>query len=225
MANYKISINQLADFSDSTEAGKRRIIKQQLIPDTFRTPWYQLPKARIKKCIEYKGDLQPIKDALEILAKRNPITKRQTDDKRVSIAALERFITIKLPAILKQIDYTIIKHEVKIWKVNDVDIIVAPEVIIKGNLKGNTVLGAVKIHISQSNSFDLKQAGYVATSVYNYLMNNVAKPGEVVLPELCICLDIFGARLVKADINSELTVAEIKELCEEIKAIWEKAAA
>jgi hypothetical protein len=225
MSKYQISLNQLADFSTSSEAGKKRIIQQQLSPNKFKIPWYQLSKARIKKCIECKGDLKPVEEALENLENKKVTTKRQLTDKTVSIEALKRFVTIKLPTILKKIDYSIVKPEDKILTINGVEIIVAPEVIIKGKLNGQTVFGAVKIHISKSHPFDLQQANYVASTIYSYLQNKIAKPGDIVLPELCICLDIFGARLVKADSNSKATVAEIEIICEEIKSIWKRAAA
>jgi hypothetical protein len=221
MGNYQISLNQMAEFKNATDYGRKRIIKQQLNPDQFRIPWYQLPKARVKKSIELKGDLNPIHDGIITLMNRKPLNKRQETDKRVSIDALERYIKIKLPHILKEIDYDVIRPKIKSTKVSDVEILVAPEVIVKGILRGKTVFGGIKIHISKNKPFDIQQSKIVATTIVTYLENEVAFEKSEVIPELCFCLDIFSGRIVSAKENDESVYIEIKEICNEIKRVWD----
>lgn len=223
MGKYKISLNQLAEFSGASDASKRRIIRQQISPDTFRVPRYQLTKARIKKSIELKGDLTPINDAIRILQSKQVTTGWQINDKKVSLEALDRFIKIKLPALLKKLNFEVIQPENKTLELRNVDIIVAPEIIIKGVLNGRTVIGGVKIHISKSKPFDLIKSSYVATIVYNYLKDRVAKKDDIVLPELCLCLDVFNEKLVPAPNDSAEILRQIKGLCDEIKSLWNKA--
>ncbi len=224
MGNYYISINQMADFQGSTDATKKRIINQQLTPNKFLIPWYQLAKARIKKSFELKGDLKPIQDAMDTLQKRKPTSDRQKTDKQVSLEALERFVKMKLPDVLKNIDYEIVRPENKTLQVSDVDVIVAPEVVIKGTFNGKTVFGAVKIHISKNKPFDLKKSTYVASTIYEYLKSRIATEEDIVMREICICLDVFSGRLVSAPEDSELTFSEVEEICREVKEIWDKAA-
>lgn len=223
MSNYLISLNQFADFSRATEKGKKRIIAQQLRPDKLKITWYQTPKARVRKFFELHCNLDPIKDGIKALMKKVPKNKKDENDRRTSIEALERFVEMKLPSILKEINYTVIKPESKSVAISEVEVKVAPEIIIKGTIEGKTVLGAVKIHISKNKPFDLIRSQYVASIIYKYLKDTIAKDGEIVLPELCFCLDIFGGRIVSVPSNFEAINVEIIKICNDIKRIYNAA--
>lgn len=222
MSSYKISLNQLAEFSGASDALKRRIIKQQISPNTFKVPRYQRTKAGITRSIARKGDLEPIYDAIKILQEKKATTNWQINDKKVSIEALDRFIKIKLPALLKKLDFEVIRMKNKTLKFRNVDIIVAPEIIIKGTLNGRNIIGGVKIHISKTKPFDLAKSKYVAAIVYKYLKDEVAKKEDTVHPELCFCLDVFNEKLVPAPSDSEDILKQIKDVCDEFKSLWNK---
>lgn len=223
MSKYQISLNQLVEFRSATEKGKKRIISQQLNPDVFRVPWYQMSKARVKKSIELKGDLTPVYNGINTLMQRETKNKVQESKKRSSIDALERFVRIKLPHILNEIDYFVIKPKSKSIIISDVEVIVAPEVIIKGKLNGKCVMGAVKIHISKSKPFDLQKSKIVASTIFKYLEREIDEDGTIVLPELCFSLDIYGDRIVSAQDEYETTFQEVNTICNEIKHLWDAA--
>lgn len=222
MGKYKISLNQLAEFSGASDASKRRIIRQQLDPDPFRVPRYALTKARIKKSLALKGNLDPIHEAIQILQDRKATTEWQINDKKVSLEALTRFIKIKIPSIFKKVEFEVIRPETSTMELKEVDVIVAPEVVIRGKYDGQNVIGGVKIHISKTKPFDLERSRYVAAVVYKYLKDEVAQKGEIVLPELCLCLDVFNEKLVKAPDNSEEIVSILTSVCDEIKMLWDQ---
>lgn len=223
MSNYLISLNQFADFSRATENGKKRIVAQQLRPDKLKITWYQTPKARVKKYFELHGDINPIKDGINALMKKVPRNKKGENGRRTSIEALERFVEMNLPSILKEVNYTVIKPKSKIVAISEVDVKVAPEIIIKGTFEGKTVIGAVKIHISKNKPFDLKRSQFVASIIYKYLKDTMAKDNEIVLPELCFCLDIFGGRIVSAPDNIDAINVEIVNICNDIKRVFNAA--
>jgi len=225
MSECIVSLNQLVEFPTASDAGKKRIIKQQLQPNPFKIPWYQLTKAKVKKSIELNGDLSPVYEGIRALMAREPSNKRQLNDKNVSIEALERFIRIKLPTILNKIEYKIIHPKIKILKISDVDVIVAPEIVVKGVINGQTVLGGIKLHISKHKPFDYKKSVYVATTIHEFLKEKVALSNEIVIPELCFSLDIFGDRIVSAPDNSEDTLNELEQICSEFKLLWNLVAA
>jgi hypothetical protein len=220
MSNYFLSINQLAYFSRATDSGKKRIIKEQLSPNPVKVFWYQLPKARMKKCLTSNGDLQPIYDGINILMNKKPIKKRQNDDRLASIEALQRFVQLKLPTVMKSINYTIIKPDSTSLTIADVEIIVAPDLVVKGILNGKTVIGGIKFHISKNKPFDYNQSVYVASIIHQYLKTHIAKEGEFVLPELCFSLDVFGDRIVPAPANTKKILSEVEETCISVKKAW-----
>jgi hypothetical protein len=223
MANYNLSINQLVEFNTATDAGKRRIIRQQLNPDKFRVQWYQMAKACIRRCIQQQCDPKPIYEGLREITAKVATTKRQQSDKAVSIEALERFLDLKLPAELSSMTYSIIKPVEKTVEIADVEIIVAPEIVLRGQLNGRKVVGGIKIHICKGNPFDREKSLQVAAVIYEFLRTKVVKPDEIVLPELCFSLDIFGDRIVRAPKNIGRAIHMIDQICSDVKLYWDAA--
>lgn len=224
MSKYIISINQLADFFKGTDAKKRSIIRQQKTPNTFKVAYYQLAKVSIKKSLSNNGDIEPILKGIDELKNRKPEKKRQISDRLVSLEAMHRFVTMKLPSILKDSEYELVKKvNSKSIIMKGVEVIVSPDLIIKTKIKGKTYIGGIKLHISKGNIFDVKQQTIVANSINNYLKNVVAKENEIVLPELCISLDIFGYGIISSSENADKAIKDIEVICEEIKTMWAAA--
>lgn len=224
MRGCNISLNQLADFSKGSDAKKRRIINQQKTPNTFMMSYYQLAKARIKKSIANNGDIQPVLDGIEELKKRSLTKPRQISDKIVSLEALQRFISFQIPSILKNYNYNILKKvESKSIFIKGVEVIISPDLIIEIEIEGKKYLGAVKTHISKGNKFDQKQQLYVASALHKYLETEIAKKGELVLPELCLSIDVFGDGIISSPKDISSKIRDIEVMCEEIKTMWEAA--
>lgn len=224
MKDCIISINQLADFHIGTEAKKKRIIKQQKTPNPFLTAWYQMSKARIKKSLQNNGDLAPVFKGIEELKNRKPEKKRQITDRIVSIEAMHRFVQMKLPKLLLDTEYEVIKKvKKKSFILNGVEVLISPDVIIKGKVDGQVFIGGFKLHVSKSGKFNREQQSIVASCLYKFLEEEIAGKDEIVLPELCISLDIFGEGLVTPSANIENTLKNVGFLCDEIKQYWNAA--
>ncbi|WP_284650750.1 hypothetical protein [Flavobacterium terrisoli] len=221
MAEYKISINQLARFSKSTDNKKRSIVKQQKNPPKVLVARYGLAKARIRKAIANYGNIQPILDGIQELKSRNPETPLAISDKAVSIEAMERFIKMKLPSFLNDNVYEVLKKpKVNSFVVSDVEIIVSADLIIKVFIDGQAFLGGVKLHIAKGDIFDREQAKYVSTCLYQYLDLVFENSGIIVLPQLCLSVDVFAESFFTAPENIEKTLEDIETMCLEIKRIW-----
>lgn len=218
---YQISLNQLAVFPGLTEAGKRRVIAQQLQPDPFRIPWYQLPRGRLKKSIEQNGNLKPIYDGINALMKRKPENRRQETDRKVSIEALERYLSIKLPRLFKEVKFEIIKPGIKSLPISGLEVIVAPDLIVRGQLNGQIVVGAVKFHICKRKPFDLQESKRVASTIFRYLNKVFDKEEMTILPELCCCYDVFSDRIMTARDTDDHVVREVDSICNEIRHYYD----
>jgi hypothetical protein len=221
MREINISINQLADFSKSSDAKKRNIVKQQKNPNTFKIAYYQLAKARIKKAMSNKGDIEPILKGIEELKNRTLTKKRQINDRVVSLDAMQRFISLQIPDLLKDLEYKVIKNtNSKSITINGVEVIVSPDIIIQAEIDGKQYLGGIKIHIAKENKFDKEQQSYVASTIQKYLEKVVAKNDGVIMPELCLSIDIFGEGIVSAPKNIDSKIKDLEIICDEIKKMW-----
>lgn len=221
MGNYKISINQLADFAFATDAKKRSIIKQQKKPNPFLIPWYQLAKSKIRKSIASNGDFEPIDSGIKQLKLRKPEKKRQIIDKQVSIEALRMFKEIKLPELLMNIPFEIIKSKkVKSIYINGVEVKISPDVIYRINIGGQKYIGGIKLHVAKGNIFQSKQLKYISSSIYEYLKEIVVSEDEIVMKGLCLSLDVFGKRVISAPNDNMKSIKTLNELCGEIKWLW-----
>ena len=222
MSHYHISLNQFAEFSKASSAGKARIVKQQVEVNKFLIPWYQLAKVKIKRYFYDTNDIQPILSGIEILKAKHAANKRQETDHKVSIEALERIISLQIPKILKDIKYSIIKSEEKSLYIEGVEIKISPEIIIEAEINGQVCYGGLKIHVCKGKPFDQNQSSYVAVLLQKFIEKNVAKESGIVVPELCFCLDVFSNRLLSCPPTDTLLMNEIKNFCFELKKIWDK---
>lgn len=224
MRGCNISLNQLAVFSKGTESKKKSIVNQQKTPNTFKIAYYQLAKARIKKAFASKGDIQPVLDGIEELKLRKLTKKRQINDRIVSLEALQRFVSFKIPAVLKNYDYKILKNvQSKSIFMKGVEVIISPDLIIEIEIDGIKYLGAVKTHIAKGDKFDKSQQLYVASALHKYLETEIAKNGEKVLPELCLSIDVFGEGIISSPVDVSKKIKEIEVMCEEIRILWDAA--
>ena len=221
MAEYRISINQLATFSKSSDAKKRSIVKQQKNPPAILVGRYAMAKARIKKAISKNGDIVPLLQGIEVLKLRNPETPWKKNDRAVSIEAMERYIKMSLPNILKEHTYEVIpKPKINSFYVSDVEVLVSPDLIIKVLIDNQWYLGGLKLHVSKSEVFDNEQSKYAATCVYQYLDLIFEEDDLIPLPELCFSIDVFADSIISTPKNVNAFLSKIEIMCEEIKKIW-----
>jgi len=221
----KISINPFVDFELSSNAKKLRIIKDQKNPNPIRVGWYQTPRASIKKSLSQNGDQLPLLEGIERLKNKIISKPQQLQNKMVSLEALDHFVAIKLPTILKNHQYEVIKEtEIKSLIIDNVEIIVSPDVVFKIDLNGKTFIGAIKLHLSKNNVFNLEQSLTVSTLLHQYCLSLSDKYELEVLPELCYSVDVFGERIVSAPINAKPYLLKIRNICKEVKKYWITAA-
>ena len=218
---YFISINQFVDFSKGTDAKKKRIIRQQKDPNKFMISLYQTPRASIKKSLAKNGDIEPIVEGLERLKRKIPVKPRQILNKTISIEAIQRYMTIKVPSILKNHKIDIIKKpKIKSIFIEGVEVLISPDIIFTMKYNQQKYIGGIKIHISKGNIFSSHDSKKVSFLIEKYLKLIEHEYDAKVLPELCFSLDVFDGRMVSSPKNKLLYLEKIKETAREIKALW-----
>lgn len=218
--NYTISINPLAEFTKATDAGKKRIIKQQKSPNPVRVSWYQLAKSRMKKFIITQGDYSTIEEAINDLQNRKGLNKRQMIDRQVSLEALERFVKMQIPNVLKEADIAFYKIPLKTFSLKGIDVIVSPEIIFSVTRNGKKHYGAVKLRVSKSKPFDSEQQTLIASLIYEYLQQNIIAPEVIIEPDLCISLDVFGGGFKTLNATNANYLNNNLHYLEEVKKYW-----
>jgi len=220
----QLSINQLAVFFSGTENKRKRIIEQQKIPNKFLLPWYQQAKAGMKRYFTDINEIGPILKTIDLIVKKPATEKKWTQtNKQVSIEALRRLLEMKMPSILRNNPYEIIKPQDKTVDIYGLNIIVAPEVIIKVNIEGRSVYGAIKFHISKSKPFSNEQASITTSIIYEYVKKKVVGRDGIVIPELCFSLDVFGNGLIHAPLNTKQNIMALKPICKQVIELWDAA--
>jgi len=96
---------------------------------------------------------------------------RQVVDKKVSLEALQIVNRLRLPKALSLIKYEVLSIPNKIITINNVQIKIAPDVILKGDHEGKTVYGALKIHVCKGKPFELEQGKYVGYLLQRLSLN------------------------------------------------------
>lgn len=222
-SKYKISVNQLADFIRGSEAKKKSIIRQQKNPAKIIVARYGLAKARFRKSLASKGDISPVLLGIEQLKAKKAETDWQANDKKISLEAMERFIKLKLPTLLQNLDsYEILpKFPANSFIFSGIDIILSPDLIVRGKIGEKTYIGALKIHVSKSSPFSINESEYVSTCIYNYLYKFASEVNAIVLPELCLCIDVFADSIVSAPKDISYLNLKLKSYCEDIIRIWD----
>lgn len=223
MGKYKISVNQLASFSSGTPGSKLRIIRNQKIksPSFFALIWYRMAKARITKSLKNNGDLEPILQGMAELKGRALTKPQQIANRNVSIEAMQRYLELQIPKLLTEQPYEVLpKPDIRSVYINGVEVLVSPEVILKFELNGTAYFGGAKIHIAKGDKFNKKQQRLVATAIHHYLESEIAGEDGVVLPQLCLSVDVFGEGIISAPEDYERYFMDLDIICEEIKKLW-----
>lgn len=223
MSTVHISLNQFVEYTHSTTAGKKRILKNQKKPDGLLIPWYQLAKASLKKYLIDVNDISPISDGLDKLNSRSQVvTNRQKTDRDVSIEVLQRFVELQLSNLLGHLKYSAVKAPINKAKItfNGVQISLSPELIFSFKSNGKNVYGCIKIHISKTKPFNLQQCQYSSWLIAHYLDKNYTDSNSIVEPMFCLTIDVFSNRIVPASRDFRANVKTLKSVCEEIRENW-----
>lgn len=221
---YFISINQFVDFSKGSESKKKTIIRQQKEPNKFLISLYQTSRASIKKSLANNGDIRPTIEGLERLKSRVPVKPRQELNKTISIEAIQRYMKIKIPSILRNHKIDIIKKpSIKSIFIEGVEVLISPDIIYTMVYKNQKYIGGVKIHISKRNVFNIEDSKMVSLLIEKYLKIIEKEYNAQVLPELCFSLDVFDGRMVSSPKNKFPFLIKIKNTAKEIKSLWKIA--
>jgi hypothetical protein len=162
---------------------------------------------------------QEIVAGVMVLQKRQPKTNFAQSDIKNSIEALRFFLDLKFPEMKNLISCHFYKSDKKSFELLGVNIIVAPDLILRYNKNGINYIGGIKFHISKDKTFSYDGAQVAAYGIMSLLSKEVAVDEEIVDPTLCLSIDVFGQRVMNAlSLKSDIP-ERVENACTEIKAI------
>ena len=173
MNNFTISLNPIAVFTTATPVKKRSIVKQQLNPSKFLIARYKTARSRMLKSIKNGLSEEEIITGIALLRSKVPVSDFHRSDIINSIEALRSFLKLKFPTEFKSIKCSFPKADIKVISLVGVDILVAPDLILKWSRDGKAYIGGIKFHISKSSVFDIENSKCAATGLLLFLKKNV----------------------------------------------------
>lgn len=189
--NVTCSLNQFASFLEASNGVQNRIVKGQKYPPEKPLFYYQTSNASISNSIRI-NDATPLYDGIKKLKAANPTGKQRISNKFASIGAIESFLKMKLPG-----SFTILEKEKFKFSNNPLNIFgvwvkISPNVVFVTKIKGQSVLGAIKLHSAKTTPFNALRMKVVAFLLRKFLDRIVKENDDlVVLDSYCICIDIF----------------------------------
>lgn len=218
--NVEISVNPLAEYVTATTGRKRTIIKQQKNPPAFIIVRYATAKSNMKKFIKKGFSEDEIINGIQFLQGKITLTDFQSNDRMNSIEALRTFLKLQFPNSFRNLKCSFLVIKKKDMLIEEVKVRVAPDIVLMGEKNGVPFYGGIKFHISKGQTFDNYASLCAATAVKLFLTNEVAKNGEVVDPNYCLSIDVFGERITPAPKNHSEIEKKLMDACNEIKSLW-----
>ena len=104
---------------------------------------------------------------------------------------------------------------------HNVKISVRPEIIVRGKgPKGQTLVGAWKLHFSKTHPHDDESAGYVSAIVQEYVKNEIAGDDEIVHPNYCKVIDVASGVVFPGVKATNQRMKDIAAECQNISGLW-----
>jgi hypothetical protein len=218
--NIEISVNPLAEYVTATTGRKKTIIKQQKNPPAFIIVRYATAKSNMKKFFKNGFSEDEIINGIKFLQGKITLTDFQSNDRKNSIEALRTFLKLRFPLNFRNLKCSFLIIKKKVMLIEEVNVRVAPDIVLIGEKNGITFYGGIKFHISKGQTFDNYSSLCAATAVKLFLKNEVAKEGEIVDPDYCLSIDVFGERVTPAPKDHSEIEMKLMDACKEIKSLW-----
>lgn len=225
---YFCTVRQLAKFTMATEKGKLNIVKGYVEPPEKRGFWHQMSERAIRQSLRMNGDARPLYQELVALRKpRKQETEKQRQNRELCIKDIEQYLKIALPFKFKEVKKQQVDRDR--GDVNYIDhlgvrISVNPDFIFRGTYEGKKIIGGVRLVASKGKKMRALQHRIITYFMHRFLMAQIAGPDEEVLPELCLCIDLYGSEGLKvttAPTGTDVPNKAIEDTCKEFAALWD----
>lgn len=221
----RISLNKLAEFLIQTNPVRRRsIINDQKNGNPPAAPRYRKAIDPICSFLKHGGDdPEIIYNKIDSLRSETSNSDWIKDDNEKTAQALEHFLSLasQLP-LDDSLEYTPGDAQVEKLQLSGVEVSVKPDVIIKGTMRGNNIIGGIKLHFSVDHKKELGDLGssYVAALLREWLNHNCPNHYKVSYKH-CYSIDVFPETVVSSPATYKRLINQAQAACEEITLRWD----
>lgn len=214
----RISVNKLSEYLVVGAGRRNRILHDAKFPPDYIRPVYRTAGEAIATFITGgMTDIGAIERAMEALGNETPNTV--WDQRRINsnIDALETFGNMIDAIDLRGAQAELGPNRADHLARNGVSISVRPEVILRSTRRGQTVIGALKLHFPKANPLGARASGFVSAAMVAHLQ---ATQADTVDPALCSVIDVSSAAFFQGPAATRQRLREVDEGCVEIASRW-----
>ena len=218
----RVSITPLITFVESTERRKLSIVKEQKRPSLIKVAPYATARAAMKNFIKDGFDEECIYKAINKLHIKQKNTQWSKNNAVNSIEALRHFIGMNFPHRVGKILCSFSKAIIKDCQIGDVNVTVAPDLILRWEDNGKRYVGAIKFRITK-NKLSFSAGRNAASLISYYLRQSVAESDEIVDNSHCLFVDVMNDVIYPAPTDISHSLDVINNACYEYSTIWNAA--
>lgn len=215
----RISVNKLGEYAATNSATRRRrIVLDQKKPKDFIVSKYSDAQELVADFLSGNLDYEDLFHRVDEFRNMTASTDWQENRNKVCAEALLSFIDIAEKLNFSGLD--LIKGEQNPPKllVQGVSISIKPDLLItKRKRSGDSVAGAVKLHMSKNHIMSDNAGSYTATTLQQFVEANSQFSCD---RRLCYVVDVFGQRVFTAPRSHKRRREAIEASCEEINRAW-----
>lgn len=217
----RISVNKLGEYIVATPSRQRAILYQLKHPDEnrFSSTSYKDAREVIKSYLLNDFEPRYIMDRIDLLKAQTP----DNDYQKVMIKSEKEALrlVLKSEAIDRDMKYYAYTGDNPKMNIENVDVSIYPDLLIKKESKKKSYFGAMKIHLSKNAELEGKGAQYISALLYQFVSDYISVPdGFTIKDKCCISFDVFRDCTIPCPPSTVKRLEDIKAACKNISAIW-----
>lgn len=217
----RISVNKLAEYLEATPQRRKAIVFDSKYPKAFKATRYKFARDCMKAYISMESDEDDLLNAIDELNAKEPESEFQENDINSSVEALEAILETDT-TIFEDFEIDAHNEENQLVKISGVAISVNPDLIITSYDDDTKLYGALKFHISKTNTLSEESQNIVAVMLYLYAEKYLSDLGDKASTKLCFSFDVFNESIVSCPNAYKMRMRKIEAACEEIALWWDK---
>jgi len=219
MSTPKISVNKLGEYIEAKPGRKKTIVMTQKEPSNFMVTRYSDARRAIKKYLRENQEPNIIYQSITDHKAKTTTGDFQKQDKQLSLELLSAVLDIEFPDFEGLTIESYSGNNPKL-DISGVAVSVYPDLIIRGEKRGQKFVGAIKLDLFKVNKLGKEGPKYITTILRKFVEDHVAAEDEMVKPKFCFYASVFDGILENAPNSFKNRMQHISVACEEYALWW-----